>query len=257
MRTIFILIFAVMAQISFAQEMDSVTTAEETKNPAYFGATVSVTTKGISTVPSLTLGKPAAFFDFAAGIGKVSFEPQFRFGLDGKPWTFMLWLRYKAVQSDKFNLTFATHPSFSFRTKIATINDATYDVITVQRYLVGDITPSFTVAKNISIVPYYFYSYGMDKNMTKHNHFLQLRVNFSDIPISKQYFMRFVPQAYYLKLDAMDGFYFGSTLVLAKRDFPLSVSSMFNKEITSNITGSHDFLWNVSLIYAFNKQFNR
>ena len=48
-----------------------------------FGGAVTVQTKGISTIPNLTLGKPAAIFDMKVG-RKLTFEPQFRFALDWK-----------------------------------------------------------------------------------------------------------------------------------------------------------------------------
>ena len=46
-----------------------------------------------------------------------------------------------------------------------------------------------------------------------------------------------------------------STLTLAMRNFPLSVSSLINKTIQTNIPIGNDFLWNVSLIYTFNKKY--
>jgi hypothetical protein len=52
---------------AFAQISDSA------KVPFRFAGGVSVTNKGISTVPNLTLGKPAAIFDISAGRGKLSF----------------------------------------------------------------------------------------------------------------------------------------------------------------------------------------
>lgn len=258
MRTFFIVLFVVLVQFSFCQEVDvdSVKHVESPKKSAYFNATFSVTTKGISTIPSLTLGKPAVFFEFAAGIGKTSFEPRFRFGLDGQPWVFMLWLRHKPFQSDRFSLTLGTHPAFAFKTSTLTIDDVTSETITAQRYLVGDIIPRFKVARNIAIIPYYLYSYGVDENMTKHSHFLQLQVDFFDVLISGQFFFRLVPQIFYLTMDDTDGFYFGSSLSLGRRNFPLSVSAMFNKEISSNIVGSHDFLWNVTLVYSFDRNFS-
>ena len=47
-----------------------------------FGSLVTVTTKGMSTFPNLTLGKPAAIFDFSIGDDKLRFEPTLRFGLN-------------------------------------------------------------------------------------------------------------------------------------------------------------------------------
>ena len=67
--------------------------------------------------------------------------------------------------------------------------------------------------------------------------------------------MKVNPQLYYLKLDAQDGFYFTSSFTIVKKNFPLSVSAIINKEIKSNIRGSKNLIWNVSLVYAFNKNY--
>ena len=67
--------------------------------------------------------------------------------------------------------------------------------------------------------------------------------------------MRFTPQFYYLKQDTRDGFYFTTALTLAKRDFPVYISSIINKTIETDIIGSKNFVWNISLTYSFNKMY--
>jgi len=67
--------------------------------------------------------------------------------------------------------------------------------------------------------------------------------------------MRFNSQVYYLKMDVYDGYYLNATLTLVNRKFPLSVSTLINKAIKTEIPVGEDFLWNVSLIYTFNKNY--
>jgi hypothetical protein len=68
--------------------------------------------------------------------------------------------------------------------------------------------------------------------------------------------MRLMAQAYYLKLDAEDGFYVNSTLSLNRRNFPFSVSSSINKIIRSDIAGDN-FLWNINLTYSFATRYTK
>ncbi|MEO8174509.1 MAG: hypothetical protein ABI581_15545 [Sediminibacterium sp.] len=56
------------------------------------------------------------------------------------------------------------------------------------------------------------------------------------------------------KLDTRDGIYFSSTFNVAKKNFPLSMSSIINKSIDTDIA-SKDFVWNIGLVYAFNKTY--
>jgi len=102
---------------------------------------------------------------------------------------------------------------------------------------------------------YYLYSRGIDNGTTRNTHFLTLNTSFSDIRFSKQFYLKFTPQVYYLKMDQQDGVYFTSAFTLANRKIPLSISSVINKIIQTNITASQNFVWNVSLIYSFNKKY--
>ncbi|HPA87737.1 MAG TPA: hypothetical protein PK106_08065, partial [Bacteroidales bacterium] len=98
---------------------------------------VKVTNKGISTVPNLTLGKPAAIFDLSVGKGKLSFDPQLRFALEGKLWSFLFWWRYKLVRTERFQLNLGAHPALSFRRIKIPVNGLEKEDMVVRRYLAG------------------------------------------------------------------------------------------------------------------------
>jgi hypothetical protein len=68
-------------------------------------------------------------------------------------------------------------------------------------------------------------------------------------------YLKFTPPFYYLKTEQQDGFYFTSALPPAYRKIPLSISSVINKVIQTKISASQNFVWNISLIYAFNKKY--
>jgi len=146
---------------SFSQNSDS------TKVASHFGGAVTVTNKGISTIPNLTLGKPAVIFDMSLGKRKLSFEPQFRFALEGKPWFFLFWWRYELLNTDKFLIKIGAHPAIAFRTVTFSTDGVSQEIIRAQRYLAGEIAPSYLLTKSISIGVYYLYSRGIEKDITK------------------------------------------------------------------------------------------
>src|SRR5215468_11181833 len=111
-----IVVFSLITHFVFSQGIDS------TKNIFHFKGAVTVTNKGISLVPTFTLGKPAAIFDLSMGKKKFFFEPQFKFSLAGKPWAFLFWWRYKLVTTSKFAFTAGVHPALSFRTDSFIVN---------------------------------------------------------------------------------------------------------------------------------------
>lgn len=247
---LFLFILLGTSYFSFPQNSDS------TKVASYFGGAATLTTKGLSTFPNLTLGKPAAIFDLSMGGEKFRFEPTLRFSLEGKPWTFILWFRYEIFKNEKFQFKLGAHPAYSFKTITVNENGNTKEILRAQQFLAGEIAPVFFVAKNISLGPYYIYAHGLDKDAVKNSNFISFRANFSSINLTDKYFMKLMAQAYYLKLDANDGFYVNSTLLLARRNFPFSISSTINKTIHSDIDGDN-FLWNINLTYSFNTRYTK
>lgn len=241
-----VFVLLLLTHSSFAQKRDS------TKNIAHFSGFVSVTNNGISLIPTFSLGKPATIVNLSMGKGKLSFEPELRFALEGKPWSFLFWWRYK-LKTEKFMLNIGAHPALNFRTETSPVNGN--EIIVTRRYLAGEISPNYLLAKNISIGVYYLYSRGIDKGTTKNTHFLTLNGNFSDINLPKQFFMKVTSQFYYLKLDEQDGFYFTTGLTLGKRNFPFTIQTIINNTIQTDITASKNFVWNASLIYSFNKKY--
>ncbi len=239
-----ILFFFSLTNYSFSQIADS-TKAHFTVNGA-----VTITNSGISVIPTFTLGKPATIFDFVLRKKKFSFEPQLRFAIeDLKPWSFIFWLRYKVTDSKKFKMGIGVHPSTVFGNTIITENGVSRDVITVKRYWAGDLNPTLFLSKDVNIGLYYLYARGLE-DAVKHTNYVGLNSNFTNIKINNGVFMKASPQLYYLKIAEKDGYYFTSTFTVAKKNFPLALSSIINKKIKSNIT-SEDFVWNISLIYSY------
>ena len=83
-----------------------------------------------------------------------------RFSLEGKPWTFLFWWRYR-VKTDKFLFSFGAHPAMNFRTEISPITGN--EMIVTRRFLAGELSPNYLVTKNISLGVYYLYSHCFDK----------------------------------------------------------------------------------------------
>ncbi|MBL7791042.1 MAG: hypothetical protein JNK77_01865 [Saprospiraceae bacterium] len=239
-----------LATSAFSQQADSI------KQVVNFKGAVSVTNNGFSFIPSFTLGDPAAIVNLSVGGKRFSFEPEFRYALEGKPWSFIFIWRYKLVNRNKFQLTLGTHlPALSFRTINVERNGETQEVVQSLRFFpVAELSPNYLIAKNVNVGIFYLYGRGAEKDITRNTHFLSLRGNFSDIPLSKKLYAKFTPQFFYLRSDEKDGFYVASGLALAVRNFPLSVSALMNKPLQTDLAGQ-DFEWNVSLIYSFNKNF--
>lgn len=161
-RGLLIFVLLMIAHLSFSQNIDS------TKNTVHFSGSVSVTNNGISLIPTFILGKPAAIFNLSMGKNKFSFEPELRFSLAGKPWSFLFWGRYKLISTDKVQMNAGTHLGLNFKTASLPINGNSKEKLTVtRRYLAGELSPRYLLSKNTSIGMYYLYSHGIDLGTIK------------------------------------------------------------------------------------------
>lgn len=233
--------------------------ADSTKSTLHLGGSISANNNGFSFVPTFSLGKPAVQtgFNISRNKGRLSFHPQFWYSmLDYKPWSFIFIWRYKLVKKEKFEFVVGTHaPAINFKSASLTENGVDKDVIKARRFYPAlEIIPVYHIKKDISLGIYYLFGTGIETEVNSKNHFLSLRPDFNNIPLTKQVYLRFNPQFYYLKIDELDGIYAAAGLTLAHRKYPLSVGTMMNKKLKSDIV-TKDFEWNVSMMYAFGKEF--
>lgn len=245
-KFILVLILSLITDFCFSQKADST---------FRLAGAVTVTNKGISLVPTFTLGKPAVIFDLSMGKRKLYFEPQLRFALEGKPWSFLFWWRYRLLNKSKMAVTLGAHPAMNFKTETWSENGVPKNAIVTRRYLAGEFVPNYFISKNVSVGLYYLYSHCFDQGTAANTHFLTVNSNFSRIKLINNVYLRFTPQFYYLNQDGRDGFYFTSAFTLSRAKFPLFLQSIINKTIQTDVPASQNFVWNISLIYSFNKTY--
>ena len=242
----------VLTQIISAQESESTNVKTN-----IFSGVVTVQSKGISTIPNLTLGKPAVLFDMKVG-RKLTFEPQFRFSLEGKPWAVVFWWRYTPTLGEKFSLNFSANHSFSFKEiDVFTLSSigTSQEIIRTTRYLAGAVTPNYKFNKYVGVGMYLFYAHGIEEFITQNTWMVSLRPTVSNIPITKNIVAGVNPDIYYLKMDGNDGFYLTTRFSISKNGFPISVSALINKPLESDIPSNYDFLWNVGISYSFSDRY--
>jgi len=191
--------------ISYSQITDS------TRQLTHFAGSAGITNNGISVVPTFSFGKPAAIFLMSVEKSRLSFEPDIRFTLDLKRGGIALWWRYKILMNGKFRLNAGAHPAINF-IKADSVKENTKGVILTQHFLGGEVVPYYVLSKKINIGAYYLYAHGLQENGPKNVHFVTVNSNFSNLKLTKQLALMWVPQFYYLNIDKEDGFYFTSTL---------------------------------------------
>ncbi len=243
--------FVLICQFSFAQSQ----TIDSTRTPSFVRGQITATNNGVSLIPTFSLGKPAVLFDMNIGKGRLSFDPMIRFGMNGKPWTFVFWWRYKLMQQKKFTLGLGAHPSVVFRDVSVTNNGVKKEYLVAQRYFAWEASPTYIINKNASLGLYYLGSKGLTKDIVQNTTFVALR-SVLILNLSKKFNLGLIPQVYYLKMDEKYGTYVNATLNLYKKNFPVSLNAIASKAIKTKIVGK-DFLWSVGAVYNINTNYNK
>lgn len=245
LKTLLILFGLLCASSAFAQR----------DSTFFFRTDLNITNNGFSIIPAFTLGAPAAYLDMRMGNKRMSFEPLFRFSLEGRPWSFVFIYRYKAIIKPKFQLSLGGHlPGLNFVTNTVMINGIEEKLSVTRRFLAAEIIPTYKISNKTSIGLYFLRGHGFQNHGVQNSIFLSLVGNFNKIKLVGKTYVNFSPQVFYLKVDADDGFYVNATTTFGIRGFPLTISSIVNKAIESEIPAKA-FDWNVSLIYTLDKQF--
>lgn len=228
---------------------------ENIKDTIHFRSNISITNNGFSAIPTFTLGKPAGVATFSIAGKRYSFDPEIRYSLAGKPWSFVFIWRYKMLDYNKFKLIVGAHlPAIAFRTIVEINNGQEEEVLVGQRFLPLEMIQTYIINKKCSIGLYSLFAKGLQIAGPQDTAFLSLNANFSNLNLGSNFEMRFNPQLFYLRSDHNVGTYFASGLTISNSKSPFSVSTMMNKAFKTEL-GGKDFNWNVSLHYAFGKKF--
>ncbi len=225
-----------------------------------FSGLVGITNNGISIIPTFSLNAPAYNFLLSVKKNRFSFDPDIRATFDGKKGSMVFWFRYKLVQGKKFNLQTGAHPAYNLalRDIVTTSTSSTISTITqARRFIATEIFPSYRLSDKVSLGIYYLRGFGLQKDGPINSNFITLNTNIAGIRLFKNHYLQFTPQFYYLKLDQNDGFYYTHTIGISSTKHPFLLQSTINKEIKTNIPGSQNLAWNLSIFYAFNKKYGR
>jgi hypothetical protein len=246
MKPVLILLSTLSFFLAHAQPKDST---------FHFRTDLTLTNNGFSIVPAFTLGAPAAFLDMQMGNKRLTFEPQFRFALEGRPWSFIFIYRYKVILKPKFRLTVGTHaPGLNYITRTVDVNGIQEPLSVARRFLAAEIIPSYKVSDHVSVGAYYLRGHAFQKHGPQNTNFLALQGNFTKIKLAGKSYFSFSPQVFYLKVDSDIGYYVNATTVLGIHGFPVTLSGIVNKAIQSDIA-ARDFDWALNLVYTIDRNF--
>jgi hypothetical protein len=247
-KSLMVISFLIFSIFSFSQD----TSTKE----LYVSGNIGVTNNGISIIPTFSLKQPAFNLSYSLSRGgRFSIDPDLRLTFDGKKGGGILWFRYKLKTEGKFKVNVGIHPAYNFGLRTITEEGKSWKITQARRFIATELAPSYKVNEHLNFGIYYLNGHGLQEDGPKNIHYVNFSTGISKIPLCSGYSFNISPQVYYLKSDKEDGYYFTSNVVLAKAKSPFVLMSMINKEIRSNVTGSVNFDWNVSVLYNFRNKF--
>jgi len=249
---ILILIFAGFLGTPTLKAQDTAPTTPKGK----FGGVITASNNGVSIIPSLTLGRPALLFDLSLSGKRFSFEPMLRFEMNGKPWTFVFWGRYKVIKDKRFTLSVGGYPAFIFRERTVKVNGREETMFVIQRFLAAEVVPNYKISNRLSMGLYYLRGHGLNPIPPYNSTYFAFNTVISGVPVGGGFNMRINPQLFYLKVDDDSGTYATSNVTLSKPGFPIGFQGFVNQKIKSNIAGD-DFIWSVGLLYIFSTPYHK
>lgn len=229
---------------AFSQKSDSLIIAE----PLHASANLNISNNGLSLFPNFSLGRPAVIINLSLQKKGFAFEPELRWGLDGKPWSYIYWFRYRYRPSKKLELRAGVHPAYIFSENEVMINGKPEMRYISQRYAAAEIAPTYKFSDKFSLGVHYVSGRGLDPYAIRSSHFFSVQPSFSNIKLNKDIFIGFNPQVFFLQLADDKGFYFSEYLSINKRNFPVYLSSVFTYKIKSDVAGDK-VVWNVGINY--------
>lgn len=248
-----ILLFSLSLNRTLAQQKDSILVTSS------FSGSLGVTNNGLSIIPIFALNAPAINVLLSVKKNRFSFDPDIRLTFDGKKGGMIFWFRYRPVQGKRFNLQLGAHPAYNLalREIVSNSNSPSTTITQARRFIAAEIFPSIKIAPKIGMGFYFLNGFGMQLDGPQDTKFIAFNMNFSTIPIFKNHFIQYIPQLYYLEIDRENGTYYTHTISLSGKNHPFTLQSVINKEIRTNISGSTNLAWNISLFYTFNNKYAR
>ncbi len=241
MRVLLFFLFLMITTIGFSKEK-----SDTTSHPVELSGMISLNSNGIAPIPSFALGKPVISLNLSIRKNRFSYDPQFSYGLDMKPWIIDNWFHYLLVKNPKFELRTGINASMFF-SEYKTPDE---EIWQGQRYAALELAGTYKISKTSSLGLMVWYDKGLDEG-TITGYFINLVADKSDIAIGKHFLMGVNIQAFYTDYtDNNDGLFISPKISCASRAVPVSIFFQGIQPLISNMPDPK-FQWNIGIGYSF------
>lgn len=241
MRIAFCFLFIYLFTITWSRE-----SSDSTKTKLKAGATVSLNSNGMASIPAFSLGKPAIIASISLAKNRFSYTPTLAYGFDLRPWFIDNWLNYKIIRKPVFELTAGFNIS-TFGSKYSLPDGS---ILEAQRYFAYAMTGVYKFSEKNSLTIAYWNDNGLEKG-TLSGHFFNLVGERNDMNIGKNVLFSAALQIFYINYDGNnDGLFVAPKISTSVRNIPFLVFLQATQALNSNISPFPGFRWNIGLSYT-------
>lgn len=220
---------------------------DDKKHPIKFSGTISMNTNGIAPVPAFTYGKPVVSANLSVVKNRFSYDPQFSYGFDLRPWIMDNWFHYKLMDRPKFEMRTGLNISMFF----SEYESPDADIWQGQRYTTFELAEIFKVTETSTISFLTWYDYGLEDG-TISGYFLNLVGDKSDIRLGNHFLAAINFQTFYVDYTGKnDGLFIAPMVSCASVDVPFYIFFQGIQPIITNISPSPEFQWNLGIGFSF------
>jgi len=197
---------------------------------------------GFAPIPAFSFNSPICISGLVIRKQWFSYEPDFAFGFNGRPWIANSWFRFNIKENSTIQLIAGINPFLFFRKRVDYEGD---EIIQAQRNLCGGIIATYK--SHVPIIVEYRYNHGFDKQLS--GHFISLGTNIPQV--GKTIRFRISPQLFYFNFTGkMDGLFCSTAMDISYKPVPVSLYLMGVLPVSVNYPGT-SFKWNIGLVYTF------
>lgn len=234
----------------YAQDENRIILPEETEDStAYvkFSGKAIIANAGFAPIPAFSFDSPIAIGFLSLKKNRLSYEPDFALGLNGKPWMANNWFRLNFMDRKKIKLNAGMNPSLFFKPeKIASGEE----ILNALRNLTFELAGVCKFSKTWSLRMTCMYIHAFDKGALSGN-FFDLSSPFSIMHVPKIISIDFKPQLFYFDFTGnVDGFFTAASISIEYQQIPLSVYFQGVLPLWVDFPGNN-FKWNSGFVYAF------
>ena len=188
MRIVLVFTFLFTALISLAKE-----NSEDVGKSIEVSGSLSYNTNGVAPIPAFSYGKPVVTANLYIAMNRFSYDPQFSYGLDLKPWIIDNWLHYKLVDKSRFELRTGVNISvFS--------SDYIDDDVTIrqgQRYMTFELAEIYNISETSTVSLLTWYDKGWEDG-TISGYFISLVFDKTNLRLGDQILMDINAHTFYI-----------------------------------------------------------